>query len=79
MSEGLTISSSLFGSFYYTMTGLHVLHMTGGLVFNMYVLIQALRGRYSSAHHERAEYASLYWYFVDGVWMILFPLLYLIR
>ncbi len=79
MSEGLTISSSLFGSFYYTMTGLHVLHMTGGLVFNMYVLTQALRGRYSSAHHERAEYASLYWYFVDSVWMILFPLLYLIR
>lgn len=79
ISEGLTISSSLFGSFYYTMTGLHVLHMTGGLAFNLYVLIQALRGRYNSEHHERAEYASLYWYFVDGVWLILFPLLYIIR
>jgi heme/copper-type cytochrome/quinol oxidase subunit 3 len=79
ISEGLTISSGLFGSFYYTLTGLHVLHMTGGLIFNTYVLVQALRGRYSSAHHERAEYASLYWYFVDSVWMVLFPLFYLIR
>jgi heme/copper-type cytochrome/quinol oxidase subunit 3 len=79
IGEGLTISSSLFGSFYYTMTGLHVLHMTAGLIFNMYVLTQALRGRYNSRHHERAEYASLYWYFVDAVWMVLFPLLYLVR
>jgi heme/copper-type cytochrome/quinol oxidase subunit 3 len=77
--EGLTLTSSLFGNFYYTMTGLHVLHMTGGLIFNSYVFTQALRGRYNSVHHARAEYASLYWYFVDAVWMILFPLLYLIR
>lgn len=76
--EGITITSSLFGSFYYTMTGLHALHMIAGLVFNIYILINGLRGKYSSAHHERVEYAGLYWHFVDLVWVILFPLFYLI-
>lgn len=76
--EGITITSSLFGSFYYTMTGLHALHMIGGLVFNSYILVMGLRGKYSSQHHERVEYAGLYWHFVDLVWVILFPLFYLV-
>jgi cytochrome c oxidase subunit III len=78
ISEGITISSSLFGSFYYTMTGLHALHMIGGLVFNTYILINGLRGKYNSQHHERVEYAGLYWHFVDLVWVILFPVFYLV-
>jgi heme/copper-type cytochrome/quinol oxidase subunit 3 len=53
--------------------------MLGGLIFNIYILVGGLRGRYGSARHERVEYAALYWYFVDGLWMVLFPLLYLIR
>lgn len=76
--EGITITSSLFGSFYYTMTGLHALHMIGGLIFNTYILVNGLRGRYSHAHYERVEYAGLYWHFVDLVWVILFPLFYLV-
>jgi heme/copper-type cytochrome/quinol oxidase subunit 3 len=76
--EGITLSSSLFGSFYYTLTGLHGLHMIGGLVFNAYVLINGLRGKYGSQHHERVEYAGLYWHFVDLVWVILFPVFYLV-
>jgi len=76
--EGLTISSSLFGSFYYTLTGLHALHIIGGLVFNFYILINGLKGRYSSKNHARVEYAGLYWHFVDLVWVILFPVFYLI-
>lgn len=76
--EGITITSSLFGSFYYTMTGLHALHMIGGLIFNLYILVNGLRGKYSSQHHERVEYAGLYWHFVDLVWVILFPLFYLV-
>lgn len=76
--EGLTISSSLFGSFYFTMTGLHALHMVGGLIFNTYILINGLRGRYANGHWERVEYAGLYWHFVDLVWVILFPIFYLV-
>ena len=76
--EGITLTSSLFGSFYFTMTGLHGLHMLGGLVFNTYILINGLRGRYSSHHYERVEYAGLYWHFVDLVWVILFPMFYLV-
>jgi cytochrome c oxidase subunit III len=78
ISEGLTVSSSLFGSFYFTLTGLHGLHIIGGLIFNTYILINGLRGKYSSAHHERVEYAGLYWHFVDLVWVILFPMFYLV-
>lgn len=76
--EGLTISSSLFGSFYFTLTGLHALHMVGGLIFNAYVLVQGLRGVFNSRHYERVEYAGLYWHFVDLVWVILFPVFYLV-
>ncbi|MBI4057468.1 MAG: heme-copper oxidase subunit III [Elusimicrobia bacterium] len=77
-AEGITLSSGLFGSFYYTLTGLHALHVVGGIVFNLYILVNALRGKYSSNHHERVEYAGLYWHFVDLVWVILFPSLYLL-
>lgn len=76
--EGLTISSGLFGSFYYTLTGLHALHIIGGMVFNAYILVNGLKGRYDSRRHERVEYAGLYWHFVDLVWVILFPVFYLV-
>lgn len=76
--EGLTIANSLFGSFYYTLTGLHGLHVIGGLFFNLYIFVRGLRGDFSSARHERVEYAGLYWHFVDLVWVVLFPLFYLV-
>lgn len=76
--EGLTISSSLFGSFYFTLTGLHALHLVGGLIFNTYIFINGMRGRYSSGNHARVEYAGLYWHFVDLIWVILFPVFYLV-
>ena len=77
-TEGITLSGSLFGSFYYTMTGLHALHVIGGLVFNTYILVNGLRGRYDSRNHARVEYAGLYWHFVDLVWVIVFPIFYLV-
>lgn len=76
--EGVTLTSSLFGSFYFTLTGLHGLHMIGGLVFNTYILIKGLRGGFSGGRWQRVEYAGLYWHFVDLVWVILFPLFYLV-
>ena len=76
--EGITISSGLFGSFYYTLTGLHMLHVLGGMGFIGYILRQALAGRYTPQAHARVEYAGLYWHFVDLVWIFLFPVLYLL-
>jgi len=76
--EGYTPVSGMFWSFYYTMTGLHALHVTGGIVVNLVLLIMALRGTLWAQHAAyRLEFAGLYWHFVDVVWIVLFPLLYL--
>lgn len=72
--EGITISGSLYGSFYYALTGLHALHLFAGLVFIAYLIVRVR----SPEARARVEYAALYWHFVDLVWLILFPLLYLL-
>ena len=76
--EGITISSNLFGSFSYTLTGLHVIHVTGGLFLMAYILWAGTRGDFTPDSHDRVECAGLYWHFVDLVWVILFPILYLL-
>jgi heme/copper-type cytochrome/quinol oxidase subunit 3 len=65
-----------FWPFYYTMTGLHALHVTAGIVVNSILLLMAGRGALAGAE-QRVEFAGLYWHFVDIVWIFLFPLLYL--
>lgn len=74
--EGFTPGAGIFWSFYYGMTGLHALHVLGGIVVNMILLVAALRGTLKPNEH-RVELAGLYWHFVDIVWIFLFPLLYL--
>jgi heme/copper-type cytochrome/quinol oxidase subunit 3 len=69
---GFTPGAGIFWSFYYTMTGLHALHVLGGAILNS-VLLAARRIR----NPHRLELAGLYWHFVDIVWIFLFPLLYL--
>jgi heme/copper-type cytochrome/quinol oxidase subunit 3 len=71
---GFTPASGIFWSFYYTMTGLHGLHVLGGVVLNVVVLAGAAA---SLKRPHRVELAGLYWHFVDLVWIFLFPLLYL--
>ena len=71
---GFTPGTGIFWSFYYTMTGLHALHVLGGIVVNGVVL--ATEGVGLKNPH-RVELAGLYWHFVDVVWIFLFPLLYL--
>jgi heme/copper-type cytochrome/quinol oxidase subunit 3 len=75
--EGITISSNLFGSFYYTLTGLHVLHVTGGLILLAYILVAGSRGHFTPDSHDRVECAGLYWHFVDLVWVFIFAFFYL--
>jgi heme/copper-type cytochrome/quinol oxidase subunit 3 len=71
---GFTPGAGIFWSFYYTMTGLHALHVLGGIVVNVTVLVAAGA---SLKNPHRVELAGLYWHFVDVVWIFLFPLLYL--
>lgn len=70
--------SSLFGSCFFTMTGFHGAHVTGGVIFLACILIQAMRGKYTAQNHSSVELAGLYWHFVDLVWIILFTVVYLI-
>ncbi len=69
----------VFMSFYFTLTGLHALHMLIGLALWLVMLIRAWRGHFSAAYYAPIEIMGLYWHFVDIIWIFLFPLLYLVR
>jgi cytochrome c oxidase subunit III len=77
-AEGLTLSSGTFGTTYYTLTGFHGAHVFGGVIMLSVVLYRGMAGQFSSRHHDAVEGASLYWHFVDVVWILLFSLLYLL-
>ena len=76
--EGLTISSSQFGSAFFFLTGNHGLHVFIGVLWALVVIVRGLRGGYSAAEHMGVEIFGLYWHFVDVVWIIIFTLVYLI-
>jgi cytochrome c oxidase subunit III len=76
--EGITLSSNLFGSFYFTLTGLHAIHVIGGMGIMAYLMWAGSKGYQNAHNYDRVEAGGLYWHFVDLVWVILFPLLYLI-
>jgi len=71
-------SAQLFFSFYFAMTGVHALHMVVGVGLLAWLLVNALRGKYSAAYFTPVEVSGLYWHFVDVVWIFLFPTLYLV-
>ena len=77
-SEGLTLSSGSYGTTYYTLTGFHGAHVFGGVVMLAVVLYRGMAGQFSGRHYDAVEAASLYWHFVDVVWILLFSLLYLL-
>ena len=76
--EGLTLASGTFGTTYYTLTGFHGAHVFGGVIMLAVVLYRGMAGQFSATHHDAVEAASLYWHFVDVVWILLFSLLYLL-
>jgi heme/copper-type cytochrome/quinol oxidase subunit 3 len=71
-------SVSLFASCFYTMTGFHGAHVTGGVILLLVIFIGSLMGRWSATNYSPVELAGLYWHFVDLVWIILFTVVYLI-
>ncbi len=76
--EGLTISSDLFGTAFFTLTGFHGAHVFIGLGWLLAIIIQGVRGRYSAQRNLPVEIFGLYWHFVDIVWILLFVIVYLI-
>ncbi len=76
--EGLTLSSGTYGTTYFTLTGFHGAHVFAGVIMLGVVLYRGMAGQFSARHHDAVEAASLYWHFVDVVWILLFSLLYLL-
>ncbi len=75
ISHGYTIFANNFWSFYYIVTGLHGLHVIGGMVIMAIISIGVKKGE----HLPRVEYIGIYWHFVDIVWLFLFPLFYIAK
>ena len=74
----LTISRNLFGTTYYTLVGFHALHVTAGVIVMLIVLGLALGRQVTSANRAGVELVSWYWHFVDGVWVVVFTVVYLV-
>ncbi|OGX47668.1 MAG: hypothetical protein A3G88_00990 [Omnitrophica WOR_2 bacterium RIFCSPLOWO2_12_FULL_63_16] len=77
-SHHILPSTNVFWSCYFAMTGLHALHVLGGIVFNLWILAQTMRPAVWIRKSHFLELGGLYWHFVDIVWIFLFPLLYLL-
>ncbi len=78
-SEGMVLNAHVSATTFYLLTGTHGLHVLIGLVWLVAVLVNGVRGRYSAANAEAVELAGLYWHYVDMVWMIVFPVVYLLE
>ncbi len=76
---GFGLSSGVYGSLFYTMTGFHGAHVFGGVVGILVVMLRGMAGQFSAGHHVAVEAVSIYWHFVDVVWIALFTTLYLLR
>src|SRR3712207_6635121 len=79
VEEGTKINNSTYGSVFYITTGFHGLHVIGGLIAFVFVLIRSAMGRFTPAQATSAIVVSYYWHFVDVVWIGLFATIYLIR
>jgi cytochrome c oxidase subunit 3/cytochrome o ubiquinol oxidase subunit 3 len=76
--DGLTISTNLFGTTYYSLVGLHASHVVVGLIALLTVLLFTLNGHVRQEHAKRIQVLALYWHFVDVVWVVVFTVVYVI-
>ena len=77
--KGLTLSRNMFGASFYVLTGFHGTHVTIGVIWLLTMFVLALRGKLTPDKSVNLEMAALYWHFVDVVWIVIFPVVYLIR
>ena len=76
--DGLTITTNLFGTTYYSLVGLHGFHVVMGLLGLTTVMVFTIVGTVQREHAERIDVLSLYWHFVDAVWVVVFTVVYVI-
>jgi cytochrome c oxidase subunit 3/cytochrome o ubiquinol oxidase subunit 3 len=76
--KGFTIQTNLFGTTFYSLVGLHATHVVIGLLGLLLVMAFALTGSVKQEHAERTHVLGLYWHFVDGVWVVVFSVVYLL-
>jgi cytochrome c oxidase subunit 3/cytochrome o ubiquinol oxidase subunit 3 len=76
--DRLTIRTNLFGTTFYSLVGLHATHVIVGLFMLSLALIFSLTGAMTSKHTEKLEVLSLYWHFVDAVWVVVFTVVYVL-
>jgi cytochrome c oxidase subunit III len=76
--HGLTISTNLFGTTYYSLVGLHAFHVTAGFVMLSLVAVFGLAGRVGISESGRIAVLSMYWHFVDAVWVVVFTVVYVL-
>lgn len=76
--EGLTISTNLFGTTYYSLVGLHATHVIVGLAFLLLVMFVSLLGFPIETQMRRVKFLSWYWHFVDAIWVVVFTVVYVI-
>src|SRR5215813_6591985 len=76
--HGLTISTNLFGTTYYSLVGLHAFHVTVGLIMLSVVAVFAFARRVGVEQSPRVEVLAMYWHFVDAVWVVVFTVVYVL-
>ena len=77
--EQLQRTTQIYFSLYFTMTGLHALHMIVGVGLMLVITWMAWKGKFDAEYYTPVEMSGLYWHFVDIVWIFLFPLLYIVE
>lgn len=76
--DHLTIHTNLFGTCFYSLVGLHASHVVVGMLMMLVTLAFALTGHVRAEHAERVKVLSLYWHFVDAVWVVVFTVVYVV-
>jgi cytochrome c oxidase subunit III len=76
--KGLTIRTNLFGTTYYSLVGLHATHVVVGLILLSITLLFSLTGHVREEHEKKLDVLSLYWHFVDAVWVVVFLVVYVL-
>jgi cytochrome c oxidase subunit 3 len=77
--ESFTPSSSAYGSIFFTITGFHALHIFGGMLVMAALLTRNVRKKFSSSRYLAVEVGSLYWHYVDFIWLLVFTTLFIIK
>ena len=76
--DGLTISTNLFGTTFYSLVGLHAFHVTVGAIGLTIILLLTLFGTVKQEHSERVSVFAMYWHFVDAIWVVVLSVVYFI-